>query len=267
MNRRSTIILIASVVIVAAIITAISVGTHLRLLAVEGNEKSRNENPQEIANEVLTGKPSHPAESNQTSEQSESNLSYHSLTIDGSPSQGSPTAPITIVEFGDFQCEDCARFAKDTEPQIYQSYIQNGKVNMVFKHLVHYGSISDLAASASQCANDQGKFWDYYHILYTNQDSFMLAQDTVASLKNLVFKIDGLDMQKFDSCFDGGTYKDIAKKDTQLADSLGFYNTPSFLIVRSDDGSVQQKLVGAYPFGTFKAVLDQQIAEVGNVGK
>jgi len=267
MKGRSTVILIALVITIAAVITVISVGTHLRPSAVQGNEKSGNEASQEIAEEGLTGKPSPPTESNESSEQSESTLSYHSLTGDGSPSQGSPTAAITLVEFGDFQCEFCARFAKDTEPQIFQSYIQNGKVNMVFKHLVHYGSTSDLAASASWCANDQGKFWDYYHILYANQDSFMLAQDTETALKNLASKINGLDMQKFDSCFDGGTYKDIAKKDTQLADSLALDNTPSFLIVKSDDGSLQQKLVGAYPFGTFKTVLDRYISEASSGGK
>jgi len=191
---------------------------------------------------------------NSTPEQGQQ-LSFKSLISDGSPVQGDLAAPITLVEFGDFQCEFCARFAKETEPQIYQTYIQTSKVNMVFKHLVHYGSDSDLAASASQCANDQGKFWDYYHILYTDQDSFMLSQNSQSALKNLASKINGLDLQKFDSCLDGGVYKDIAKKDTELSESLGFRDTPTFLIVMND-GSSPQTLVGAYPFGTFKAILD-----------
>ena len=189
-------------------------------------------------------------------------LSFKSLTSDSSPAQGSASAPVTIVEFGDFQCEFCARFAKETEPQIYQNYISTGKVNMVFKHLVHYGSDSDLAASASQCANDQMKFWDYYHILYTDQDSFMLSKDTKSALKALASRIDGLDADKFASCLDGGIYKDIARKDTKLADSLGFLDTPTFLIVKSD-GSSPQTLVGAYPFGTFKAILDKELEGVG----
>jgi len=132
-------------------------------------------------------------------------ITFQGLTSDGSSFQGNPAAPVTLVEFGDFQCEFCARFVKDTEPQIYQNYIATGKINMVFKHLVHYGSNSDLAAAGSQCANDQGKFWDYYHILYTNQDSFMLSQDSEKALKNLASKIEGFDMQKFDSCLAGDT--------------------------------------------------------------
>jgi protein-disulfide isomerase len=189
---------------------------------------------------------------------SQSRVSFLSLTSDGSPVQGDAAAPVTLVEFGDFQCEFCARFAKETEPQINQNYVQTGKINVVFKHLVHYGSDSDLAAAASQCANDQGKFWDYYHILYTKQDSFMLSRDTASALKDLASEINGLDAQKFESCLDGGAYKDVAKKDAQLADSLGFRDTPSFLIVKND-GSNPQTLVGAYPFGTFKAILDKEI--------
>jgi protein-disulfide isomerase len=185
-------------------------------------------------------------------------VSFKTLTDDGSPVQGNPSAPVTLVEFGDFQCEFCARFAKETEPQISQNYIETGKVNMVFKHLVHYGSDSTLAAAASQCANDQGKFWDFYHALYTNQDSFMLSQNSESVLKNLVSRIDGIDTQKFDSCLAGGAYENVAKKDAPLASSLKFDNTPSFLIIKSD-GSDPQSLVGAYPFATFKTILDKEI--------
>lgn len=213
---------------------------------------------------VFAGGATHSSLGNNNDDGSSANhsrISFETLTSDGSPVQGDPSARITLVEFGDFQCEFCARFAKETEPQIYQNYVQTGKINMVFKHLVHYGSDSDLAASASQCANDQGKFWDYYHILYTDQDSFMLSKDTASALKSLASKISALDSQKFDSCLDGGVYNDIAKKDAKLADSLGFRDTPTFLIVNSD-GSSPQTLVGAYPFATFKGLLDKEIGGV-----
>jgi protein-disulfide isomerase len=242
--KRNIAVLLTSGIAIAAVILAVAVAAQPKMA---GNEKNGKKSNLQITNSNETG-------------QTGSKLSFQNLTSDGSPVQGSPSAPITLVEFGDFQCEFCARFAKETEPQIYQNYVQPGKVNMVFKHLVHYGSMSDLAASASQCANDQGKFWDYHRILYPNQDSFMLSGDTTTALKNLASKIYGLDMHKFNSCLDGGTYKDIAKKDAQLASSLGFDNTPSFLIVKSN-GSDPQKLVGAYPFGTFKALLDKAISE------
>jgi protein-disulfide isomerase len=89
-------------------------------------------------------------------------LSFHSLVEQGSPFLGKLSAPITIVEFGDFQCDRCLRFAKYTEPQLNQTYIQTGKVNLVFKYFPIYGPDSTPAAMAAQCANDQGKFWNYY---------------------------------------------------------------------------------------------------------
>jgi protein-disulfide isomerase len=97
-------------------------------------------------------------------------LSLSSLIQQGSPLLGkSSSAPITIVEFADFQCHFCDRFAKQTEPQINQTYIQTGKVNMVFKHFPIRGVDSKPAAIAAQCTNEQGKFWDFYKLLYNNQ--------------------------------------------------------------------------------------------------
>jgi len=88
--------------------------------------------------------------SNKTST-SPNNLSVASLIAQGSPIIGNPNAPITLIEFGDFQCEFCARFAKVTEPHINATYIQTGKANMVFKHFVTHGDDSITAAIGSQC--------------------------------------------------------------------------------------------------------------------
>ena len=95
-------------------------------------------------------------------------LSLHSLVQRGSPLLGNPSAPITVVEFGDFQCDRCARFAKVTEPQLNHTYVQPGEVNLVYKYFPNYGPDSTTAAVAAQCTNDQGKFWNYYDILYKN---------------------------------------------------------------------------------------------------
>ena len=72
-------------------------------------------------------------------------LSLHSLVQRGSPLLGNPSAPITVVEFGDFQCDRCARFAKATEPQLNQTYVQPGKVNLVYKYFPNYGPDSTTA--------------------------------------------------------------------------------------------------------------------------
>ena len=89
---------------------------------------------------------------NKTTQTGISTLAISSLLKAGSPIIGNHSAPITIVEFGDFQCKFCGKFATQTEPALNNTYIQTGKVNLVFRHFVTHGSDSFNAALASQCA-------------------------------------------------------------------------------------------------------------------
>lgn len=190
-----------------------------------------------------------------------SQLSVDALTSDGSATlKGNLSAKITLIEFGDFQCPFCARFTRQTEPQIDQEYIQTGKVNMVFKHFVRIGPNSLDAAIASQCADEQGKFWQYHDLLYQNQGQENSGWASKDNLKNFASQI-GMDGSQFGSCLDSGKYRDSIKKDTDFAASLGLRGTPSFIIVKSD-GSDPEKIEGAYPFAAFKQVLDKKLAEV-----
>jgi protein-disulfide isomerase len=196
----------------------------------------------------------------QSSENSGNNykLSFQSLVQEGSPFLGKLSAPITIVEFGDFQCDRCARFAKYTEPQLNQTYIQTGKVDLVFKYFPVYGPDSTPAAMAAQCTNDQGKFWSYYDILFKNQGPPNFGWASKDNLKKLASQIPGMDMQKFNSCFDSQKYISFVQKDFAFATSLGLQGTPTFVIEKSD-GSNSQTLPGAYPFPSFKAIIDKNI--------
>ncbi|MGC2428354.1 MAG: thioredoxin domain-containing protein, partial [Nitrososphaeraceae archaeon] len=180
------------------------------------------------------------------------------LIKEGSPHLGSISAPIAVIDFSDFQCHLCARYVKATEPEINQTYIQTGKVNLVFKHLPNRGSDSMGVAIAAQCTNDQGKFWQFHNLLYKNQgpiDSGWVNKD---NLKEFASQLKGLDMQKFNSCFNSQKYKPFVESDLALAHSLGFTQTPSFIIVKSD-GSNPQQLLGSQPFPEFKSVIDKEL--------
>jgi protein-disulfide isomerase len=208
--------------------------------------------------------PVNPEHSKQVTKQSEKevaiNLAPQSLIQASSPLQGIPAAPITIVEFGDFQCEFCDRFAKVTEPKINATYIQTGKVNMIFKNFVTHGPDSITAAMASQCANDQGKFWNFYQILYKNQGAENSGWANTNGIKKFSLQIPGLNIQKFNSCLDSSKYKSFVDKDNTLAISSGFQGTPSFVIEKKD-GSSRETLLGAYPFPSFQAVIDKKLNE------
>ena len=186
-------------------------------------------------------------------------LPLQDLIRNGSPFQGKVSAPITMIDFSDFQCYLCNRFVKNTEPLVNQSYIQTGKVALVFNHLPNRGFDSMGAALAAQCTNDQGKFWQFHNLLYSNQKAIDSGWVSKENLKNFASQIPGLDIKRFDRCFDSEKYKSFVQKEIELALSFGFKETPSF-IVENSNGSSQETMSGALPFESFKAVIDKKIS-------
>src|SRR3989442_12567772 len=189
--------------------------------------------------------------------QEDAALSLSNLIKQGAPYQGSSSAPVTLIDFSDLQCHLCNRFVKATEPQINSTYIQTGKVAFVFLHLPNRGFDSYPAALAAECTNDQGKFWQYHNLLYNNQGPIDSGWANRANLKKFASDIPGLDTQKFNSCFDSQKNKPIVENNVALAHSLGFTQTPSFIIVKND-GSNPQKLEGPQPFPEFKFLIDKE---------
>jgi len=186
-------------------------------------------------------------------------LPLHGLIKNGSPFLGNVSAPIAIIDFSDFQCYLCNRFVKNTEPLINQTYIQTGKVALVFGHLPNRGLDSMDAALAAQCTNDQGKFWQFHNLLYSNQKPIDSGWVSKENLKNFASQISGLDIKQFNTCLDNEKYKSFVQKDIDLALSFGFRETPSF-IVENSNGSNPEMLAGALPFESFKAVIDKKVS-------
>lgn len=197
---------------------------------------------------------------NSSANKSTNELSLSSLISKGSPVLGKASAPITIIEFGDFQCHFCDRFAKQTEPQINASYVQTGKVSLVFKNFVTHGPDSLTAAIAGQCTNDQGKFWNFYRTLFDNQGEENSGWASKDNVKKFASQIPGLNTQKFNVCLDSGKYNSMIDKDNALAISSGFQGTPTFIIEKSD-GSKAETLLGAYPFPSFQVIIDKKLSE------
>ena len=190
-------------------------------------------------------------------------LSLRTLIQSGSPYQGNISAPLTVIDFSDFQCYLCNRYVKNAEPLLNETYIQSGKVLLVFKHLPNRGFDSMGAALAAQCTNDQGKFWQFHNLLYGNQKQIDSGWVSIDNLKKFALLIKGLDIQKFDSCLDTAKYKVFVQNDVNLALSFGFKETPSFIVV-NNDGSKPEFLRGALPFPSFEAVIDKKLSEGGN---
>jgi len=176
-------------------------------------------------------------------------------TAMGSPILGDPSAPITIVEFGDYQCEQCFAWFHDTKPTIVQNYIDTGKVNLVFVDLAFLGRDSIPASMATYCAEDQGMYWEYHDILYNFQEHVDNGWANSERLKAFANSLD-LDMELFESCLDSGKYSKRVQYNIQQARDNGIRGTPGFFIVGPDG---QQKIGGAQPFSVFKQILDSMI--------
>ena len=177
-------------------------------------------------------------------------------TAMGSPILGSASAPITIIEFGDYQCEQCYKWYHNTKDSIVQNYIETGKANLIFVDLAFLGRDSPKAATASYCAEEQGKYWEYHDLLYNFQEGVDSGWANSERLKAFAQNLE-LDMELFDSCVDSGKFTKRVQFNTNEAKKQGATGTPTFIIVNS--GGEQQKLVGAQPYSVFQKVFDSMI--------
>jgi len=188
--------------------------------------------------------------------QSLDNLTLSVLIDQGSPYYGNQSASLVIVDFSDFQCHLCKRYVDNTEQQINSSYVQTGKAVYVFKHLPNRGFDSKNASLAAQCTNDQGKFWEFHKILYSNQGPIDSGWINTENIKKFASHLPDINITQLNSCFDTKKYGSFIDNDIDLANSLGFTETPSFLIMTSD-GSIVEKIQGPKPFPIFKTIIDK----------
>lgn len=165
------------------------------------------------------------------------------------PAKGDENAPVTIVEFSDFECPFCASFYNDTLPQLISEYIDSGQVKLYYRHypLSFHPSAQKLAV-ASECANEQGAFWEMHDKIFENQAAGDFADETVTSWAGEL----GLDTDSFSSCLSSDKYDEKVAKDLSDGTAAGVDGTPSFFV----NG---ERLVGAQPFESFKALIDSKL--------
>lgn len=171
------------------------------------------------------------------------------------PTKGSIDAPVIMVEFTDFQCSFCTRFALNTLPLIEEAYIKTGKVKIVFRNFAFLGPASQLAAQAGECAHEQRRFWEYHDKLFADS----LAQGRSAfskdNLKRLATKL-GLDSEAFNQCLDSGKYLEEVQNDRAEGERLGVRGVPWFFI----NG---REVVGAQPFSVFQQIIEEELKKRG----
>jgi len=170
-----------------------------------------------------------------------------------SPILGDLNAPLTKVEFGDYQCTFCKKFFHETEESIITNYVKTGKVKMLFKDFIVVNEDSVNAASAAHCANDQEMFWQYHSTLYNNWDGEGTGWASSERLHQFASTL-GLDMDKFSECMSKSKWKELVDSSKVDGRTLGVSATPTFFII--DQNNKVLKITGAQHYDVFQEVID-----------
>jgi protein-disulfide isomerase len=170
----------------------------------------------------------------------------YDIPTEGYPSLGPEDAPITIVEFSDFQCPFCRRFHDETYQALLDAY--PGQIRFVYRNLpltsIHPDAMG--AAVASLCANDQSAYWDYHNKLFSS--------DTLGQEAYIQYATDlGLDVEAFTACLSSGKHDEFIQADMDFALNLGVQSTPTFFV----NGLA---IVGAQPLANFTQLIDMDLA-------
>ncbi len=173
---------------------------------------------------------------------------------------GDPDAPVVIVDYSDFGCSYCANFAQSTARELKDTYVAEGKVYLEFRSVggLLGSSATVQAAEAAYCAADQDAFWPYHDLIFANQaELFANRQADISPSLKVFAEVLELDQEAFDSCLDGGKYRDRVQQDEDDARSLGISGTPSFII----NGGL---LRGNQPFANFQQIIESELGKAGN---
>ena len=206
-------------------------------------------------------------------------LQQLSVDVGALPALGQSTAPVTVVEFSDFECPFCGRLYSDAEAQIRSNYINSGKVKFYYRDFPLTSIHPDAMAGsiAGRCANDQGKFWEMHDKLFENQATWSSMADPKSALEQYAKDL-GLDSAKFDSCYESQQHVAEINSDETAGTGFGVQGTPGVFIkipmgkvdlaalqsvagngltVYQGQGEYVVFVPGAYPYSTFDAVLSK----------
>jgi protein-disulfide isomerase len=185
------------------------------------------------------------------------------IKIGDSPFKGKVDAPVTLVEYSDYQCPFCARNYRNVMPILQEEYIDTGKLRFVMREYplatIHKNATN--ASIAALCAGGQGKYWEMHDLLFDNQKE--LGVDNLKSFAGTI----GLDTASFNECLDSKKSAERVRKDMAGASKLGMGGTPGFFIGLTDQSEpdnveLSVYLKGAKPIDEFRASIDDLLKSV-----
>lgn len=168
--------------------------------------------------------------------------------------KGEESAPITIVEFGDFQCPACGQWARAVKPQVELTYLEEGRAKFVFYDypLVSMHPNAFIGARAARCAQDQDRYWEYHDLLFQNQSRWSLETNPVATLVDYSETV-GMDREAFESCLRSDRHAELVSANMELGTQLGVTGTPTIMV----NAGGQTRRLGSATFQAIQSVIEQ----------
>jgi len=242
--------------IIAAIAIATFIGGYSLGTLDSSDSGVSNEELKEILSDIQVAPAPQPAQA----PSQPSAPSIFRVSADDDPVKGDPNAPVIVIEFSDFQCPFCSRFYQQTLSQLERDYIDTGKVKFVYRDLPLDNLHPNARPShiAAECADEQGKFWEYHDVLFDKQSEWsrLPSADLQSTLNQYASDL-GLQSSSFENCLKSDKIADEVNKDALDAARVGATGTPAFFIGNEKDGFI--KLSGAQPFPAFQVVIDAQL--------
>jgi protein-disulfide isomerase len=206
------------------------------------NSSSNNQNPNEIIQKL------------------------YNPVVQNASALGSSTADITMIEFADYQCQSCAKFQREVRDDILRNFVNTGQVRFLFKDFIVNNDMpgtttttttvdepSTLAAEASYCAAEQGKYWEYHNKLYQNAEAENTEWVTIDNLKQIANNAGIGDQMQFSGCLESHKHSKTVKENDDLARSIGLQSTPTFILLsnRTQPLAIQ----GDQPYSIFEQAI------------
>lgn len=191
--------------------------------------------------------PGQQAASKQAADPAPAQATRYDVPVDDDPALGPAGAPITLIEFSDYECPYCQKWQDETFPRLLKEY--GSQIRFIYRDFPLYSSHANAAsaAEAANCAGDQGKYFEFHDRLFSGAYSL-----GAAAYQKYASEI-SLDLDLFSSCLDSRKYQQEVEADYQFASQLGIRSTPTFFI----NGLA---VVGAQPYEVFKQIIDQELA-------
>ena len=223
-------------ILLSSFVISIAILMHGGIIQI-GSIKTVGAKPTQQAQPAAAGQPAAPAAPTKVN-----------VDIGHFPIKGDKNAKVTVIEFADFQCPFCEKFFSQTESNLIKDYVNTGKIKFAFRNWAFLGPESTFAAEGAECANEQGKFWEYHDYLYSHQgqeNSGAFAKDKLEGFAGSI----GLDADKFKTCLETDKYATQVKDEYSAGQTAGVNGTPATFV----NGIL---ISGAVPYASFQQTID-----------